>query len=63
MEFINEHWEKEQLYDTRMMFVNNGLKDPDDEIIKLFKDNGVMNRKGEIHQIRMITFISKKLAE
>ena len=63
LDFVNAHIEKSMIYNTIMNFINNGLKDPSIEMIKLLKDNGVMNRKGEIDVVRMITFISNKLTE
>ena len=63
MDFLNEYTNKIKTYNTIMVFVKNGLKDPDEEMLKLLRENGTMNRKGEIDIIRMITFISNKLTE
>ena len=63
LDYLKEHLEKVHVYNTIMQFVNNKLQDPSLEMNKLLKNNGVMNRKGGIDIVKMITFISKKLTE
>ena len=63
LDYISEYSEKILLYNTIMTFVKNKLQDPSNEILQLLKDNGIMNRKGEIDYIRMMNFISYKLIE
>ena len=63
LDYLKEHLEKVHVYNTIMQFVNNKLQDPSLEMNKLLKNNGVMNRKGGIDFVKMITFISKQLTE
>ena len=63
MEFLDEYINKVKMYNTLMNFVKSGLKDKNESILQLFKENGLLNRRGEVDILRMITFISNKLTE
>ena len=63
LEYINEYINKSHLYNTIMNLILNELKDPEEEMITIMKDNGIMNRKGEVDFVRLISFMSKTLAD
>ena len=63
LEFLNDHLNKVLTYNSIMAYVNNGLKEPNAEMIKLLKENGLLNRRGEFDYLKLINFVSNKLTE
>jgi hypothetical protein len=57
MKWFEEYKNKVMLYNTLMKFVNNGLKNPDEEMTRIINENGLRNPK------QLLEFISKKFTE
>jgi hypothetical protein len=57
MTWLEDYIAKVLLYNTLMKYVNNGLKNPDEEMMKLINENGLRTPK------KVIEFISKKFTE
>jgi uncharacterized protein YbcC (UPF0753/DUF2309 family) len=57
MRWLEEYIAKVLLYNTLMKFVNNGLKNPDEEMTRIINENSLRTPK------KTIEFISKKFAE
>jgi hypothetical protein len=57
MTWFEGYKEKVMLYNTLMKFVNNGLRNPDEEMSRIINENGLRNYK------KLLEFISKKFTE
>jgi hypothetical protein len=57
LKWFEEYKAKILLYNTLMKFVNNGLKNPDEEMTRIINENGLRNPK------KLLEFISKKFTE
>jgi hypothetical protein len=57
LKWLQEYIDKVLLYNTLMKFVNNGLKNPDEEMTRIINENSLRTAK------KTIEFISKKFAE
>jgi hypothetical protein len=57
LKWLDEYIKKVLLYNTLMQFVNNGLKNPDEEMTRIINENGLRTPK------KTIEFISKKFSE
>jgi hypothetical protein len=57
LKWLDEYIAKVLLYNTLMRYVNNGLKNPDDEMKRIINENGLRTPK------KTIEFLSKKFAE